>query len=366
MEASPRPEGSAGQPVMATVIQPPAIGYLPPRRSIFSRIISVFFVLIFIGSVFLNFLLFSLLGMTFLGSMDEDGRVQERFYSHQSFATDKVAILSIDGLIISGEGFFKRQIDHALKDAKDGKLKALVLRVNSPGGTMSGSDYMYHHLCELSKETSIPIVVSMGGIAASGGYYASMAVGDAKDSIFAEPTTWTGSIGVVIPHYNLAGLMKEIGVADDSIASNPLKEMGSLSRPMTEEERKIFQALVEDGFTRFKKVVEYGRPKFKQDPAALDKLATGQVFTADQALQNGLIDKIGFVDDAVDRAIALAHLDKDNVRVVKYKPEASLANLLFGAQSAKSANLELAALLEMATPRAYYLYTWMPPLAGKE
>ncbi|MGA2058986.1 MAG: signal peptide peptidase SppA [Thermoguttaceae bacterium] len=365
METSPHPEGTIGQPVMATVIQPAPIGYQSRRRSIFSRIISAFFVLIFIGSLLLNFLFLSLLGMAWFGSMDDEGRVQERFYSHQYYATDKVAILTIDGVIISGEGFFKRQIDHALKDAKDGHLKALVIRVNSPGGTMSGSDYMYHHLCELAEQTNIPIVVSMGGIAASGGYYASMAVGDTADTIFAEPTTWTGSIGVVIPHYNFAGLMKEIGVAEDSIASNPLKEMGSFSRPMTEEERKIFQALVEDGFTRFKDVVKYGRPKFKQDPSALDKLATGQVFTADQAQQNGLIDKIGFMDDAVDRAIALARLDKDNVKVIKYKPEPSLTNLLLGVQSAKPANLDLAALLDMGTPKAYYLFTWLPPLAGK-
>ena len=83
-------------------------------------------------------------------------------------------------------------------------------------------------------------------------------------------------------------------------------------------------------------------------------------------MQNGLIDKIGFVDDAVDRAIALANLDKDNVKVVKYKPEPSLANLLLGVQSAKAANLDLAALLDMGTPKAYYLYTWLPPLAGKQ
>ncbi len=365
METSPRPEGPIGQPVMATVIQPMPMPAQPRKRSIFSRIISLFFVLIFIGSLLLNFLFLSLLGMAWLSSMDEDGRVQERFFSHQYNATDKVAILTIDGVILSGEGFFKRQIEHALKDAKEGHLKALVIRVNSPGGTMSGSDYMYHHLCELAKQTNIPIVVSMGGIAASGGYYASMAVGDTADTIFAEPTTWTGSIGVVIPHYNLAGLMKEIGVAEDSIASNPLKEMGSFTRPMTEEERKIFQGLVNDGFARFKDVIKYGRPKFNQDPQALDKLATGQVFTADQAQQNGLIDKIGFIDDAVDRAISLAHLDKDNVKVVKYKPELSLANLLLGAQSAKPANFDLAALLDLATPRAYYICTWLPPMAGK-
>ena len=155
MESSPRPEGGSGQPVMATVIQPPA-GWQPQRRSIFSRIVSAFFVLVFIGSVLLNFLFLSLLGMAWMGAVDEDGRVQERFFSHQSMATDKVAILSIEGVILSGEGFFKQQIEHALKDATDGHLKALVVRVNSPGGTMSGSDYMYHHLCELAKKTKIP------------------------------------------------------------------------------------------------------------------------------------------------------------------------------------------------------------------
>ena len=134
---------------------------------------------------------------------------------------------------------------------------------------------------------------------------------------------------------------------------------------MTDEERDIFKALVDDGFSRFKSVIEYGRPKFKQDPAALDKLATGQIFTADQALESGLIDKIGFIDDAVDRAIELARLDNNNVKVVRYKAEASLLNLLLGGQSAKQANFDLAALLDMATPKAYYLCTWLPPMSAK-
>ena len=118
-----------------------------------------------------------------------------------------------------------------MKDAVAGNLKALVVRINSPGGSISGSDYIYHHLRELNEKTQIPIVVSMGALAASGGYYASMAVGGTRDTIFAEPTTWTGSIGVIIPHYNIAGLMKEVGVVEDSIASHRLKEMGSLTRP---------------------------------------------------------------------------------------------------------------------------------------
>ena len=152
---------------------------------------------------------------------------------------------------------------------------------------------------------------------------------------------------------------------DDLERHRAPKTQELFARPMTEEERKIFQALVSDGFTRFKEVVKSGRPKFKQDPAALDKLATGQVFTADQAEKNGLVDKIGFIDDAVDRAIELANLDKDNVKVVRYKPEPSLANVLFGVQSAKAKNFDLAAMLDLATPRAYYLCTWLPAAAAK-
>jgi len=132
---------------------------------------------------------------------------------------------------------------------------------------------------------------------------------------------------------------------------------------MTPEERKIFQALVDEGFTQFKNVIKQGRPKFQKDPAALDKLATGQIFTAQQALESGLIDKIGFIEDAVDRAIHLAKLDKENVKVVKYKAEPRLSDILLG-QSRVEPSLDLAAVLNSITPRAYYLCTWLPVLAG--
>src|SRR5688500_19769660 len=105
---------------------------------------------------------------------------------------------------MEGDGFVKRQIDRIREDEN---VKAIVVRVDSPGGTVTGSDYIYHHLKKLRKEKNVPIVVSMGGMAASGGYYVSMAVGDEKDTIFAEPTCETGSIGVILPHYDLSGLM---------------------------------------------------------------------------------------------------------------------------------------------------------------
>jgi protease IV len=362
MDQTPPSDGFSQPPVRAQ-----AVPAQPPRKSsVFARILWTFLLLGFLGSVALNLLLFVAVGLLGIGSADEEARVKEKYFSLNREGTDKVAIISIEGIILGGEGFFKQQIDHARKEIDDGDLKAIVLRVNSPGGTIAGSDYMLHHLRKLvadAKHAKIPIVVSMGAIAASGGYYVSMCVGDAPETIFAEPSTWTGSIGVVIPHYNVADLMGKWGIQEDAVASHPLKEMGSITHKMTPEERKIFQQLVDDGFTQFKDVVKQGRPKFRQDPAALDKLATGQVYTADQALKIGLIDKIGFVEDAIDRAIELARLNRADVKVVKYKEEPRLSELLFG-ESRAQPSLDLAAILEAATPRAYYLSTWLPALAG--
>ncbi|MEN6404969.1 MAG: signal peptide peptidase SppA [Thermoguttaceae bacterium] len=343
----PQPAQPSGPP---WIITQPA-----PRRKprIFLWIVVIFLVVGLFGSFGLNLLLLAVLGG---GALDEP-RVQERFVSHNRFGAEKVAILSIEGTILTGDGFVKQQIDHARKDIADGNLKALVVRVNSPGGTINGSDFILHHLHQLAQDTNVPIVVSMGGMAASGGYYVSMCVGDRPDTIFAEPTTWTGSIGVVIPHYNVAELIQKWGVEADPIASNPLKTMGSIARKMTEEEKILFQKLVDDGFTQFKDAIRQGRPKFRTDSAALDRLATGQVFTAQQALASGLVDKIGFVEDAVDRAIRLAHLDAAKVKVIKYKAEPKLSDFLFG-QAVGRSSIDLSVILDSASPRAYYWYCW--------
>src|SRR4051812_40240015 len=146
---------------------------------------------------------------------DTSHGIEKKYVSGDKTAKDKIAIITVNGLIVEGEGFVKHQIDK-VKDDKH--VKAIVLRVDSPGGTVSGSDYLYHHLAELKKQKSIPLVVSMGGIAASGGYYVSMAVGDEKDTIFAEPTCSTGSIGVMIPHYDFSGLLARYDIKDDSLA----------------------------------------------------------------------------------------------------------------------------------------------------
>ena len=349
---SPQPSPSAGP--VAPAFAPTQPQRQPPRRrSILGLLVMLVLFLGLGGSLLLNLLLLS--GR--LGT-DSEPNVQEKYVSHARSASDKVAIIPIDGVILEGgDGFVKHAIDRA---SKDKSVKAIVLRVDSPGGSVSGSNFLYHHLKKLTAKSKIPLVVSMGSLAASGGYYVAMAAGPTPDSIYAEPTTWTGSIGVIIPHYNVAGLFKEYGIQEDSVASHRLKNMGSLAREMTDEERKIFQNLVDESFLQFKQIIRDNRPQFQKDPAALDKLATGQVYSAQQAQKLGLVDQIGFLEDAVDRAIALAKLDPKDVTVVKYRPEISLADLFLG--QARSRGFDLDQLLDAAAPQAYYLANHLPPL----
>src|SRR3954468_7571413 len=175
---------------------------------------------------------------------------QEKYHSLAKFATKKIAIVEVSGAIMDCEdSFSEKQIDRVREDPD---VVGVVVRVNSPGGTVTGSDFIYHHLRELAEKRKLPIVVSMGSVCASGGYYVSMAVGSEPNTIFAEPTTWTGSIGVIIPHFDVSGGLSKLGITEDSIASAPLKKMGSPTQPMTEAERTILQGLVDASFKGFK------------------------------------------------------------------------------------------------------------------
>jgi protease-4 len=287
---------------------------------------------------------------------------QEKYHSLARYAPKKIAIIKVSGTIWDVEdGFVKKQIDRV---REDNDVVAVVLRIDSPGGTITGSDYLYHHLRELVTKRELPMVVSMGSICASGGYYIAMAVGDEQDSIFAEPATWTGSIGVIIPHFDISTLLNGHGIRDDSIVSGPYKEIGAITKRLTEDERTILQKLVDVSFNDFKDKVVSGRPKFKDDPAALDAVAKGQVFTAKQALEHGLVDKIGFIEDAIARAAALANYSTDNVRCVKYEQSPSVLGALVGseAQVPVRGDSDLARLIDLTAPRGYYLWTWLPTL----
>lgn len=292
---------------------------------------------------------------------DTSKGLTESFFSGDEDADEKIAIINVDGVIMEGDGYVKKQIDR-VRDDED--VKAVVLRIDSPGGTVTGSDYIFHHLRRLRDERDLPIVVSMGGMATSGGYYVAMAVGSTERTIFAEPTTTTGSIGVIVPHYDLSGLLAEYKVKDDSVATHPRKQMLSMTRPMNEEERKLIEDYIGDSFERFKAIVREGRPGYQSDPGKLDALATGEIFTATKAKELGLVDEIGFVEEAIERAAELAKLPANlkDVRVIEYDRPFNIASEL-GLAESRSAD-PLSAMLEVSAPRAYYLSSTLPHMAA--
>jgi protease-4 len=312
------------------------------------------------GFVICGLLLLSL-SVAFSDYFDTTRGIEERFVQGKEFGSDKVAIISIEGVIYDGDGFVKQQIDR-IRD--DENVKAVVIRVDSPGGTVTGSDYILHHLKKLRDERKLPMVVSMGGMAASGGYYVSMAASDEKNVIFAEPTCETGSIGVILPHYDVSELLAWAKITDDSIKSHERKQMLSPTKKMSDEDRAIVQAHIDSMFERFKSIIKEGRPIFEKDPSALEQLATGEIFTADQALKHGLIDKIGFQEEAIDRAMELGGLDAKTTRVVRYRRSATLMDSLgVPVAQAQSASLDLPKLLDLSAPRSWYLATSLPAVA---
>lgn len=351
------PPGGPNSPRPAPPPPPQVMILKTPGAFLMKLLCAVLGIGLFI-SLITNFGLFA----AFSEYFQTDSNITEHFHSGEKHADDKIAIISVSGVMMEGDGFTKQQID---KVREDDDVKAIVLRVDSPGGAVTAADYMYHHLTKLKKEKKIPIVVSMGSMAASGGYYVSMAVGDEEKSIYAEPTTITGSIGVIIPHYDVSDLLAKYDIKSDSIVSHPHKELGSWTKEMSPEERKKLQDQVNLLFVRFKEIIKEGRPMFKQDEDALNQVATGEVFTGQQAKDLMLVDEVGFIEDAIKRAADLADLKKDDYRVVKYQSPASFSDLLSGNIQAPKNPLDAQAIFELATPRAYYMYSWLPGFSAQ-
>jgi protease-4 len=225
---------------------------------------------------------------------------------------DKVALIDVEGLIVNarssglwGDGdnpvsLFRERLDAA---ACDKHVKAVVLRINSPGGAVTASDIMYQDLLRFREETGKPVVACMMDVAASGGYYLAMAA----DRVFAHPTTVTGSIGVIMPMYNAAALLQMVGVKSDPIKSGPNKDLGNPARPMTEQERAILQGMIGSFYEQFLKVVCKGRGH-RLSPEQVRALADGRVYTGLDAQKLGLVDEVGYLEDAICAAAELAHL----------------------------------------------------------
>ena len=315
-----------------------------------------------VGLLLVGALLLSVASNAFdeITTENQEKTVTEKYIGGNRDADNKIVIITIDGVITGGgDGFVAKQIRRVMSDTS---VKAVVLRVDSPGGTMTGSDYYLYRLKNMKSERQIPVVVSMGSIAASGGYYVSM-VGD---EIYAEPSTITGSIGVIASLYDASELLQKIGVEANPITSGPHKTMGSFAKPMSEEERAIWQHLIDDNFERFKQVIREGREEFADNPEELDKLATGRIFTANEAVKNKLIDKIGFIDDAIHRAGDMAKLTERDCKVIQYKPKLSILEA-FGLESrAPSKLLSGKTLTEVTTPKVYLLCPNVIPVDSGE
>ena len=292
----------------------------------------------------------------------------EQVVQRDSFwAYQKIALIDVDGVIAnvrsssllgsSGENpvaLFAEKLEQA---AQDDDVEAVVVRINSPGGAVTASDIMYTELQRFREKTGKPVVAAMLDVAASGGYYLACAA----DKIYAQPTTVTGSIGVIMLAPEFSGTMLKLGVQMNVIKSGDMKDMGSMFRAMNAEDRAVFQGLIDKMYARFLEVV--ARSRGGMDAERLRELADGRVYLGPEAQAHGLVDEIGTLHDAIQAAKVAAGLDGRPIKVVEYsRPYGHRPNVYALAdQPAGQVNLVNVALpdwLSHAAPQ--FLYLWAP------
>ncbi len=234
---------------------------------------------------------------------------------------------------------------------KDERIKAVIVRINSPGGTITASDILYREIRTFKERKKVPVIAAIMDVGASGGYYAALAA----DQILAHPTSVTGSIGVVMLTLNAQGLLEKIGVAPLAIKSGGLKDAGSPFRALTDEERAVFQKMIDEMFARFVGLIVQSR---KIPEAQVRQLADGRIYTAEQAHALGLVDRLGYLDDAVQMAKDAAGIAQARV-VMYHRPREYRTNYYSAAPGPPAAESALAHLAALAAgPRFFYL--WWP------
>lgn len=328
-------------PIQASGSDPIRVMIIPPKR----RWLFALVFLALLGSLFVNLALTAVCASYFQDAEPPT----EKYHSGNKLAKDKIVRLVTDFTIMPPHTDRLIETIRHVRDKDD--IKGAILIIDSPGGLVSDSHEIYHELLKLAEKK--PVFVSMKGIAASGGYYIAMGAGEGAP-IYAEPTTWTGSIGVIMPRYNATELAKKIGIESESLVTGPLKETLSPLKPLTPEERKVWDTILDDSFRRFLKVIDDSRANL--DMKQVEALATGQVYTANQALENGLIDKIGYEEDALN---ALKEkLGLTEVLVVDYDYPKSLSEVLMGVSSQVQPTDPVTKLMNASVPRAMYYFGW--------
>lgn len=323
----------------------------PPRQPWFGRTLIRLALIVSIGA---NVFLFARVSAYFSSTV-----VEERFLDGDQSATDKIAVIAVRNMITSDTiAAPKRELRHA---AEDQNVKAVVLAVDSPGGTIAGSDALYHAVEEFRKKTERkkPLIVWMQGIAASGAYYISVPA----DKIIAEPSCVTGSIGVIASMFTAEKLLDKIGVTPEVIKSGAMKDSGSPFRSMNAADRAEWQKLIAGMYDQFLDVVVKHRGEKIGGRDKLKAIADGRVYLAKAALELKLVDAIGYEEDAIAEAKRMAGLT-EKVKIVTFsRPFTSLWSLLDGKAPSGSTMPAIDAnlLLDLQTPRLLYMPT---PVVG--
>lgn len=237
------------------------------------------------------------------------------FADPQMLPGDKVAVIEISGGIYGSQSV----IDQIHRYQEDSSVKAIILRINSPGGAVAPVQEIYSELTKVQKK----IIVSMGSTAASGGYY----IACAADWIFANPGTLTGSIGVIMQFPKYDGLMKKIGIGREVVKSGKYKDSGSAYRELTDEEKELFQSTIDDVYEQFLDAILEGRQHQELGREQLEEVADGRLLSGRQAMGKKLIDDLGNLDDAIKYAGKLGGI-KGKPRVIKMKIKRSLMERL--------------------------------------
>ncbi len=281
------------------------------------------------------------------------------------FASDKIALIDVSGMLLnsptpgllsSGEHPVSMFLEQLEKARRDHHVKAVILRINSPGGTVVASEIMHEEIEYYKKQTGKPVVAVMMDVAASGGYY----IACACDYIVAQPSTVTGSIGVIMQLFDMTGTMKLIGIQSDAITSGKYKASGSPLQGMKPEERQLFQDMVLDMYERFVGVVVRGRPALNEEKVR--QLADGRVYTAGQALKAGLIDEIAGLRKTVsitkDKA-GLANIKLITYhRASDYRPNFYANSPIHARGNVNLFQIDPSAWMQSSAPR--FMYLWQP------
>lgn len=285
----------------------------------------------------------------------------------------KILVVPIAGLIddhphqglLSSRPSLVEEVSSTLAKARrDKTIKALLLRIDSPGGSVTATDILYRELLRYRKETGVPIVAQVGGLAASGGYYVALAA----DRLIAHPTSVVGSIGVILYTLRVDGLLNKIGVSVEPVKTGAKKDMGSPFRAMNEAERAQLQGVIDDLFGEFVGAVAERRKGLTAERVRRE-LGDGSIWTARQALALGLIDAIGYTPEAVALAQTLGGLSP-NARLVVYRRNPVADDTIYNARSQGNGPDPSAKLFDLglerltSVPKSGFYYLWEPGLGA--